>query len=293
MRTLFLLAVASVALVPSVALAFPDDKKSQILAKDNHQNIVRTLELPDGLPDRDVADLAAGSMCLDGGVQCLAMSLQDPDAVAIWVQDRSFAKTSSDALRNIPLKSNFDENATVRLWDAYILREDRQFPQGPHYIIGVVATVTENYSGGGAGSSLLYLYDLQGIDTKYPTAREILSVPFDGEKIIRACFSEKHVKNRKGACHDIYSYTGRMTLAPTTEDIWPVLNYSAEASVYPRGVNLDTDNSARIMTDADLVDDTDADCTFSRQAHYNPLTARYEFSKAGPYCGEYLVRNGE
>ena len=263
------------------------------IAEDNHENIVRKLEFPEALPDRDVADLEAGSLCLDGGVQCIAISWQDPKVFAIWVQDRSFEKTSPDAFKNIPLKSNFDENATIRLWDMYLVREDQQYSERPHYIIGVVTTVNEAYSGGGASSSVLYLYDLQGVGTNYPTAREILSVPFDGEKNIRACFSEKDQQDRKGVCQDRYSYTGRITVAANTQEAWPVLNYSAEANAYPRGVNLDTDNTGRILTRADLVSETDTDCTFTRMAHYNPLTARYEFSEAGPDCREYLVRYGE
>ena len=292
-RTNILLTFICAALAPSIALALPSEKKSQILATDDHQNIARTLELPDGLPDRDVANLADGSICLDGGIQCFAMSYQDPDAIAILVQDRGFGKSSPNASLSVPLKSNFDENSTVRLWDNYIARDKDQNSRGPDYIIGVVASVSETYSGGCAGSSVLYLYDLQGVGTKYPTAREILAVPFDGEKTIRACFSEKDVKNRKGACHDIYEFMGRITLAPTTHDTWPVLNYSAKATAYPRGVNVDTDNSARIMTSADLVSETDTDCTYSRTAHYNPLTARYEFAEASPDCREYLVRYGE
>lgn len=293
MRTCFLLPITCVALTSSFASASPNEEKSQLLTRDNRENIARTFEQPDGLPDRQVADLAEGSICFDGGMQCLSVNAQDPAAIAFSLQDRSQKKTSPDAVSSIAIKSNFDENTAIRMWNTYIVRENRQSTDGPRYIVGIVATVTEAYSGGGAMSSVLYLYDLQGVDTKYPTAREILSLPFDGEKTIRACFSEKTAQQRKGACHDTYIFTGRITLAPTTQDAWPVLNYTAEADVYPRGIDLNTDNSARILTRADLVSETDTDCTFSRQAHYNPLTARYEFAESGPDCRQYFVRYGE
>lgn len=288
-HTTGLLAAAMICCAPMAANAQPETAVPEILERDDAGNILQSLAVPDALPDRPVGELEADSLCFEGGVYCLGLSMRDADNVALVVQDRNREKGDERATREIFLKSGIHENASVRLWQLYIKLADLQADGTPRYIFGVVASLRETYSGGGASSSKLYLYELSGVGTEYPTVRELLSTPYEGERNIRACFSEADEKKRQGACLDRYNFDARLTLSPNANGAWPTFRYTAEASAYPRTVRFEQDNSGLQLTRDDLVSSIDEQCTFTRQIRYNPFIQRYEFDAISPECGDYLI----
>ena len=274
------------------ALAMPasaqaDQTSAKILQIDKAGSILQTLAIPDGLPDGNVADLIADSLCLDDGVTCLAV--ETGDNTELVIQNRKFPKTDPKFIRRINLKSDIHENAIVRLWNLSVKRASDNTDRGQPYIVGVVATVRQAYSGGSAFSSWLYLYDLNGIDTPYPAANEIFSAPFEADKNIRACFSQPEEKLRLGACNDQYQFNVTVQMMTEANKQWPEMVYSTESTAYPRTSKLDEDNTGLKLTRADLVKRVDEQCSFTRQMRYNMLLRRYELDSIAPACDDYFI----
>ena len=67
------------------------------------------------------------------------------------------------------------------------------------YAIAVIDTVSEMYSGGGAGIERASFYELKHSGKMQPF---IQNYPFSLNRMIRACFSEQDYASSKGHCHD-------------------------------------------------------------------------------------------
>jgi len=107
--------------------------------------------------------------------------------------------------------------------------------------------------------------------------------------MIRACFSEKDMKDRLEACHDEYDFGATLAAAPAGADAFPTLSYRAVATAFPRTSRRSTDNSEKPLERADLVRAQDPACTYDRILRYDPATARYEMDRPAPDCSDYTT----
>lgn len=157
------------------------------------------------------------------------------------------------------------------------------------YLAGVELGVSSMYSGGGgqAASVELYRLDAAGDAVGGP----LLTVPIMGSLIIRACFGDKDERQRAGACHDEYSFEGRLATAPgASADGLPVLTYATTATAFPRGVSRMKDSLQNPpLKPADLVAQRDRRCSFERRFTFDAATGAYQPNRPLPDCSDYTV----
>lgn len=157
------------------------------------------------------------------------------------------------------------------------------------FLAGVEASSSTGYSGGGGSATqlMLFLLSPQGV----PGARPLLSLPVAGSLMIRACFSEQDMRRRRGACHDEYRFSARLTLAPGGGgDARPTLLYSTKASAFPRGVSRAGDSTDMApLKQADLVFRRDARCSVTRRLVFDAAAGEYRPDRPLPDCSDYTV----
>ena len=170
-------------------------------------------------------------------------------------------------------------SSEVQLWPQVI-----RFEGG--ILAGVETQVSAIYSGGGAGSTALHL--IAFLPGRPPFA--VLSVPQSAEMMIRACFSERDMKQRAGACHDQYTFNASLALTETSAAGMPVLRYRSEATSFPGPVSRSKDSlAARRLRERDIVTVTDPQCTYQRLYRFNPDAGGYVPDKPPPDCSNYTV----
>lgn len=131
-----------------------------------------------------------------------------------------------------------------------------------HVLLGVTSAGREMYSGGGAATVSLTLYEVVGWD---PTAiAPLLSVQTGAAIMIRACFTEDDMRARRGACHDEYAYSATLNLDPSVTEGHPRFIYVSEAASYPGRISRDDDNTNMPLRAADLVWARDETCSYRR-----------------------------
>lgn len=135
-------------------------------------------------------------------------------------------------------------------------------------MIGIEGNYKTMYSGGGATSTKLHLFHL------CPTSnglgiRETLVLPTRGSAMIRACFSERDYKQRRGACHDEYELTSKIQLDKNIASGFPKLIFQTHATSFPPRQE-------------------DAECTFRRVFSFDNLKKTYKPNKALPICEGYI-----
>lgn len=174
---------------------------------------------------------------------------------------------------------DFDQETTVHLWPN-LIRWDGGV------LAGVETAVRAMYSGGGASSSTLHLIAfLPG----QPPLR-VLSVPYNASVLIRACFSERDMKQRAGACHDEYSFAASLLTSGTSVAGLPVLRYRSKATSFPGRVSRSQDSLAgRPLRQRDIVTVTDPRCSYQRQYRFDPQARSYLPDKPLPDCSDYTV----
>ena len=107
---------------------------------------------------------------------------------------------------------------------------------------------------------------------------EVLSVPQSGHASIRACFSERDMKQRADACHDEYTFDATLTLSGTSAAGMPVLRYRSKATSLPGRVSRSKDSlGAQPLRQRDLVTVTDPQCSYQRL---------YRFSAGWRLCAQ-------
>jgi hypothetical protein len=193
-----------------------------------------------------------------------------------------------------PSDRGFD-HASAHLWmqiirepgDTSVQREGEE--PGETISIGILSATSTMYSGGGGQADQLTLYRLQYDGLGKPQMHEMLNVPLSASLMIRACFSEKDYKLRRGVCHDDYSFEATLTLDPASPGTPPRLIYQTKSVSTPGSSTRMDDNSGHRLSKADLVPRTDPRCSYRRVLTYNPVTARYEFDQPGPDCSDYTV----
>lgn len=160
---------------------------------------------------------------------------------------------------------------------------------GGGFLAGVDVGASAMYSGGGGQASTVALYRLDAAGDA--VGGPVLTVPVLSSLLIRACFSEKDMEQRAGACHDDYSFEGKLTAAPNGgSGVMPDLIYATTATAYPRGVSRSKDSLENPpLTAADLVATRDPTCSFERRFTFDTATGLYQPDRPLPDCTDYTV----
>lgn len=153
-------------------------------------------------------------------------------------------------------------------------------------LAGVQMQESTMYSGGGASTTTLHL--IAFVPGQPPF--EVLSVTQSGSATIRACFSERDMKQRADACHDEYSFDATLALAGTSAAGMPVLRYRSKATSFPGRVSRSKDSlAARPLRQRDLVTVTDPQCSYQRVYRFAPQARAYVPDTPVPDCSNYTV----
>lgn len=175
--------------------------------------------------------------------------------------------------------SSTGEDSSFKLWPKLI-----RFEGG--VLAGVETRVNAMYSGGGATSTTLHLIAFLAGQPPF----EVLHVPQSANMMIRACFSERDVKQRAGACHDEYNFDTNFTLTGTSAAGMPVLRYRSKATSFPGPVSRSRDSLAgRPLRKRDIVTVTDPQCSYQRLYRFVPKARGYVADTPPPDCSDYTV----
>lgn len=156
-------------------------------------------------------------------------------------------------------------------------------------LIGVLATRSEGYSGGGAGSTHLHFVHVAPPARGPRRTREVLQVAASGWAMIRACFGEADMKKRANACHDEYKMEGQLRLDPATRKGWPAFLYTLKARRFPAGVSRAEDSLARPpLGKSDLRWEADKHCAGTFRFTFDAASGSYEAARALPECSDYF-----
>lgn len=151
-------------------------------------------------------------------------------------------------------------------------------------ILGADRELQAMYSGGGGMSSYRTL--IRFVPGAAP--QEVLTVPLSGSLMIRACFGEKDMKQRAGACHDEYEFDAE--LKAEGDAFPPRLTYASTATTFPGRVSRNEDSLARPpLKPADLVRAVDTECSVQRVFTFDPALSAYVPDAPLPECGDYTV----
>ncbi|HDS1533814.1 hypothetical protein ACVMVB_18665 [Stenotrophomonas maltophilia] len=135
-------------------------------------------------------------------------------------------------------------------------------------LVGGIVTFSAMYSGGGADASTLQLARVRHLQDDIQVDDDVLTVPWLGSAMIRACFSEQDIKQRAGACHDEYGFSAKLAL-DTVAGGMPVLRYQTVATRFPAGVSRFEDSLAKgPLKKKDLRSEQDPACTYTRLFHF-------------------------
>ncbi len=188
------------------------------------------------------------------------------------------------------------ENASMKIWPM-IIRQPTPRSDGiklnETISIGIESGQSTGYSGGGAQSTSLQLYQLlPSIDDNMPEPINfgtVLQVPLSGYKMIRACFGEENYKKRLGVCHDEYDFKATLTLGKTMPGSAPQIVYQSTAITTPGSSRLDDDNTLRQLTPSDIKPRRDRICSYRRVYTYDGEFGSYFTPKQIPDCADYMV----
>jgi len=160
-------------------------------------------------------------------------------------------------------------------------------PEGGLFI-GVEHQTHTSYSGGGGGATTLELIRLAGADSE--TAKLVLTLPIAASLMIRACFGERDMRARRGACHDEYNFSANLRLEPNVASGPPRLTLETVATTYPAGVSREGDSTtAGRLRQRDLVHARDPACSYRRTLTLDPATGVYAPDAPLPDCEAYTA----
>lgn len=173
--------------------------------------------------------------------------------------------------------SSADENSSLQLWPKLI-----RFEGG--ILAGVETQVNTMYSGGGASSTTLHLIAFLPGQAPF----EVLSVPQRANVMIRACFSERDMKQRAGACYDKYSFDASLALTGASAAGMPVLRYRSKATSFPGSVSRSKDSLAgRPLRKRNIVTVTNPQCSYQRLYRLALETRGYVPDTPPPDCSDF------
>ncbi|WP_132038647.1 hypothetical protein [Iodobacter fluviatilis] len=172
-----------------------------------------------------------------------------------------------------------NEDTSLQLWPKLI-----RFGDG--ILAGAETKLRSMYSGGGASSTTLHL--IAFLPDQAPFV--VLSVPQSASVMIRACFSEQNMKQRAGACHDLYDFNASLALTGAYAADMPVLRYRSKATSFPGPVSRSKDSlSGRPLRQRDILTVTDPQCSYQRLYRFDPATRAYIANKPAPDCSDYTT----
>ncbi|WP_171957400.1 hypothetical protein [Stenotrophomonas maltophilia] len=152
-------------------------------------------------------------------------------------------------------------------------------------LVGGIVKFSTMYSGGGADASTLQLARVRHLQDDIQVDDNVLTVPWLGNAMIRACFSEQDMKQRAGACHDEYGFSARLGLDPVAEGM-PMLRYQTVATRFPAGVSRFEDSLAKgPLKKKDLRTEQDPACSYTRLFRFNDGV--FHPDQALPDCAGY------
>ncbi|UXA55118.1 hypothetical protein M0D46_08455 [Xanthomonas prunicola] len=151
-------------------------------------------------------------------------------------------------------------------------------------LVGGISKLSTSYSGGGAAASRLQLARVRHLQDDIQTDSDLLRVPWEGNAMIRTCFTERDMQQRSGACHDTYDFSAKFSLDSTAQGM-PVLRYQAVATRFPAGVSRDGDSLAKPLKKKDLRTEQDPACTYTRAFRFGD--GEYRPDQALPDCANY------
>jgi hypothetical protein len=235
---------------------------------------------------------------------CLELS-RDVDAItySLHIFDGRKPRTADGKAQDVqsypvgdaPQDSGFDREG-MRLWPQIIREPSSEAPRagderGETISIGLLASSSTMYSGGGAQADRLRLLRFEYSPYGAAHMQDMLSVPYHGSIMIRACFGEEDFEKRGGACHDLYDFDATLSLDHTRPKLSPPrLIYQTKAFATPGNSRRSKDNSqSKKLAPKDVRPAADPLCTYRRRVLYNPATLRYEFDRPAPDCSEYTA----
>lgn len=161
---------------------------------------------------------------------------------------------------------------------------------GGGVLVGVDAQASTMYSGGGASVTerVVARVMLHAADADADAdagSGEVLRLPVQGHASIRACFSERDMDLRAGACHDEYGFDAALSLDPAGAGM-PVLRYQTHANRFPAFASRNQDSLAhgRVRT-SELRTVSDPACSYQRV--YRFQNGAYVADQALPDCSEF------
>lgn len=242
--------------------------------------------------DSAVVALVAGK----GDAQCLpdrSLCLEVPGGDDGSPRQLLISSSASGEAGKVSLSLLYgSDGQALSLWPNVIpvqrASEDGE-PLPPEYLVGVIEEVRTMYSGGGGSGGRLHLLLLGAGANEIALGDEVLDVVWDSSLLIRACFSEKDMEDRLGACHDDYGFKATLTAGPNDGGELPSLTYRSFATAYPQTSRRTEDNSGQKLKKSDLVQWSDPECSYTRTLRYNPATSHYEMDRPAPDCSSYTT----
>ncbi len=216
-------------------------------------------------------------LCVADGSWCARIAKEEGAPTILELASGSRAVSTELA----PASPRGDADAAnLALWPRRIVLGDGTS------LVGVIDQQSTAYSGGGAWASQLTLYRVPADGA----VRAVLTVPWEGGAMIRACFSEEDYRQRAGACHDEYSFSASLSLAPGSGAGPAVLRYRTRATSYPGAVSRSADSLAgKRLRQRDLKRVVDPDCSVTRLLRIDPASGDYVPDSPLPDCGDYTV----
>jgi hypothetical protein len=245
---------------------------------------------PVAAPDPIVIALVAG----DGKRQCLpdkSLCLDVPGEADAGDGGLVLTAPKTGEADDLALPFSPYDGQSLSLWPHLITvpAHEGADADSRQYLMGVIVSTTAMYSGGGGNGSRLHLLRLDATPSNTRLGDEVLDVVWDSSLMIRACFSEQSVKDRREACHDDYNFTATLSGGPAEASELPALTYRSVATAYPRTARRSADNSGLRLKAADLVHEKDPLCSYERTLRFNPATSRYEMDRPAPDCSDYTT----
>lgn len=150
-------------------------------------------------------------------------------------------------------------------------------------LVGVERYRRAGFSGGGASETTLLLIRVTGDGEP----EQVLSVQNGYTAMVRACFTPQEYR-RRGVCHDEYSLTGTLALAPRSFGGRPALSLAVSSRSFPRGARDDSSERARVPP-ADRIWEADPACSYRRTFAFDAATGRYAPDTPIPECDTYRL----
>ena len=217
----------------------------------------------------------AEQACSGDGAWCVSLTGPDDEGVA-----RPILRPGPNPDSSLAPVEPTDGGETFTVWPKLVVLGEGGF------IAGVETRLSTGYSGGGGSATELRLFRVVAGQTP---SGPILTLPVQGDLLIRACFSEADMEKRGEACHDEYGFTGKLEIE-VADGAMPALAYSTNAWAFPRGASRDEDSTTRgPLTAADLVRETDRKCSFSRRFVFDARRGAYAPDRPLPDCSNYTT----